>query len=189
MRLTKAEFSVLKTYLMAPGNSPSTFSCGRCAHHVRRTPLEMEKEIMTNFKTACAAMLASMLIAAPAFAQDAAAFGYGSPYDSYAYMGPAPTVHHGRAASRNAASEVYLENGAEPPAWQDTSLHDETPGVVPPKPVQSPSESSKSFHYLGKWGELGPGFSPEGIFDPEQRGIGETRMNKATYDFIRNECL
>ena len=71
-------------------------------HDVRRTPLEMEKEIMTKSKIACAAMLASTLIAAPAFAQDATAFGYGSPYDSYAYMGPAP-VHHGRAVSRNAA--------------------------------------------------------------------------------------
>ena len=78
----------------------------RARHDVRRTPQEMEKEIMTKSKIACAAMLASTLIAAPAFAQDATAFGYGSPYDSYAYMGPAPTVHHGRAASRNAASEV-----------------------------------------------------------------------------------
>src|SRR5262245_66589270 len=78
----------------------------RARHDVRRTPQEMEKEIMTKSKMACAAILASTLIAAPAFAQDATAFGYGSPYDSYAYMGPAPTVHHGRAASRNAAREV-----------------------------------------------------------------------------------
>ena len=75
----------------------------RARHDVRRTPLEMEKEIMTKSKIACAAMFASMLIAAPAFAQDATAFGYGGPYDSYAYLGPAPTVHHGRAASRDAA--------------------------------------------------------------------------------------
>jgi hypothetical protein len=86
----------------------------RARHEVRRTQLEMEKEIMTKFKIACAAMLASTLIAAPAFAQDAAAFGYGSPYDSYAYMGPAPTVHHGRAVSRNtseAMTPVYDFNG------------------------------------------------------------------------------
>src|SRR5215475_2576010 len=81
----------------------------RARHDVRRTPLEMEKEIMTKSKIACAAILASTLIAAPAFAQDATAFGYGSPYgyggpyDSYAYMGPAPMVHHGRT-SRNAAA-------------------------------------------------------------------------------------
>ena len=68
---------------------------------------------MTKSKIACAAMLASMLIAAPAFAQDATAFGYGSPYDSYAYMGPAPTVHHGRAVSRNAA----MSNEAVAPAY------------------------------------------------------------------------
>jgi hypothetical protein len=74
----------------------------------------MEKEIMTNLKTACAAMLASTLIAAPAFAQDAMAFGNGGPYDSYAYTGPAQAVHHGRAISRNtseAVTPVYDFNG------------------------------------------------------------------------------
>ena len=89
----------------------------RARNVVRRTPREMEKEIMTNFKTACAAMLASMLIAAPAFAQDAMAFGNGSPYDSYAHTGPEQAVHHGRAVSRNAATwgeaatPVYDFNG------------------------------------------------------------------------------
>jgi hypothetical protein len=71
---------------------------------VRRAPREMEKRIMTKFKMACAATFASMLIAAPAFAQDAMAFGNGSPYDSYAYTGPAQVVHHGRAVSRSTAT-------------------------------------------------------------------------------------
>lgn len=56
---------------------------------------------MTKFKTACAAMLASMLIAAPAFAQSAMMFGNGTAYDSYANMGP---THHGRVVSRSAAT-------------------------------------------------------------------------------------
>lgn len=87
---------------------------------------------------------------------------------------------------RNAGSEVFLDKGAEPPEWQDTSLPDEKPGVVP-----QPDTSDKSFisfHNFSNRVALGPGFSPDGIFD-DRIGIGETRMNKATYDFIRKECL
>jgi len=93
---------------------------------------------MTKSKTVLAAMLASMLIAAPAFAQEAiqepGAFAFyhpdadvlnsgapariemtgamasvpydGSAYDSYAYVGPAHAVRHGRVISRNAATSI-----------------------------------------------------------------------------------
>jgi hypothetical protein len=72
----------------------------------------MEKQIMTKLKTACAAMLASMLIAAPAFAQDAMMFGNRTAYDSYANMGP---THHGRVVSRTsgeAAAPAYGFDGS-----------------------------------------------------------------------------
>ena len=89
---------------------------------------------------------------------------------------------------RNASTEVYLSNGTEPPEWQDTSLPDEKPGVAPPQPYDAAGEPIKSLHYLGKALGLAPGFSPEGIFN-QNGGFGETRLNKATYDFVRNECL
>ena len=105
---------------------------------------------------------------------------------------------------RNAESEVYLSNGAEPPEWQDTSLPDEKPGAVPPKPVDDLNQDIGSLHNLREVRngqkkdstqkkDSGqkidrPMFSPDGIFSGAG-GFGETRMNKATYDFIRNECL
>lgn len=76
---------------------------------------------------------------------------------------------------RNAHSEVYLRNGAEPPEWNDTSLPDEAPGKVP-----QPRTSARG---------IGPLFSPsDGIFH-NAGGFGETRLNRATYEFVRNECL
>jgi hypothetical protein len=76
---------------------------------------------------------------------------------------------------RNARTEVYLSNGAEPPLWDDTTLPDEKPGQVPPLPQQ----------------EHGPGplFSPvDGIFHGAG-GFGETRLNRSTYEFVRSQCL
>jgi hypothetical protein len=81
----------------------------RASNEMRRAPQEMEKQIMTMFKTAGAAMLASMLIAAPVFAQS---FGSGSAYDSYASMGPAHAVHHGRATSRDATAHAEVAPSA-----------------------------------------------------------------------------
>jgi hypothetical protein len=78
---------------------------------------------------------------------------------------------------RNAASEVYLSKGAEPPLWDDTTLKDEAPGRVPlpPKPAAG--------------GDLEVQFSPtDGIFH-NAGGFGETRLNRATYEFIRSQCL
>jgi hypothetical protein len=90
---------------------------------------------------------------------------------------------------RNAASEVYLANGAEPPDWQDTSLPDEKPGVVPPRPLDAAGVPIPSFHNLTKVsGRPTVQFSPDGIFDGNG-GFGETRLNKSTYEFIRNQCL
>ena len=92
----------------------------------------MEKQIMNMFKTACAAALASTLIAAPAFAQEAidgpvahafyypdaavpndggpsvidaftVGLPYGGAYDSYAYMGSPERIHRGHAGSRGEA--------------------------------------------------------------------------------------
>jgi len=78
---------------------------------------------------------------------------------------------------RNAASEVYLPEGVEPPLWDDTTLKDEAPGRVPlpPKTIAG-----------GGFGVL---FSPtDGIFH-NAGGFGETRMNRATYEFVRSQCL
>ncbi len=94
---------------------------------------------------------------------------------------------------RNAATEVYLSDGAEPPEWQDTSLPDEKPGMVPPKGLDASGQEIRSLHNLGRTpgkmpGRIRPQFSPDGIFD-NSGGFGETRLNKSTYDFIRNQCL
>jgi hypothetical protein len=76
---------------------------------------------------------------------------------------------------RNANSEVYLKDGSEPPLWDDTRLPDEAPGRVPQLPK------------LGS--EAGIAFSPtDGIFH-NAGGFGETRLNRATYEFVRNQCL
>lgn len=90
---------------------------------------------------------------------------------------------------RNAATEVFLGNGAEPPEWQDTSLPDEKPGTTPPRPVDASGKEIKSLHNLRKApGGVDLFFSPDGIFNGAG-GFGETRLNKSTYDFIRKECL
>ncbi|MBY5560559.1 hypothetical protein [Rhizobium leguminosarum] len=84
---------------------------------------------------------------------------------------------------RLARTEVFLANGAEPPVWEDLTLPSGELGTTP--------EEAKvvSAH------EVEP---PAAIsFDDEEGqsifagrgGIGETRMNRSTYDFIRNNCL
>jgi hypothetical protein len=99
---------------------------------------------------------------------------------------------------RNAGSEVYLPNGAEPPEWPDTSLPDLKPGSVP----QTKDDSGKlvaALHELGRRrvslgdeldrrGGMQIKFSQDGVFD-NQGGFGETRLNKATYNFVRDQCL
>jgi hypothetical protein len=99
---------------------------------------------------------------------------------------------------RNAASEVFLPN--EPPEWNDNSLPDEKPGTVPKgksSPVtsvaafsESPSQAASiSFHQLRGTSGSGILFSPDdGVFS-NSGGFGETRLNKVTYDFVRDQCL
>lgn len=80
---------------------------------------------------------------------------------------------------RLARTEVFLPDGAEPPEWNDTSLPSggvgETPGL------------EDTFHNIEKLAEAA--FDPEdGIFQGFG-GIGETRMNRSTYEFIKENCL
>jgi hypothetical protein len=78
---------------------------------------------------------------------------------------------------RNAGSEVYKQDGSEPPLWDDTSLPDEQPGRTPKISKATPTSDISLF------------FSPgDGVFHNEG-GFGETRLNRATYEFIRNQCL
>lgn len=99
---------------------------------------------------------------------------------------------------RNAATEVFLEH--EPPEWNDVSLPDERPGTVPKRRDTAKGMGARalapdleppmiSFHQ--QTGAVGPVpmFSPDdGVFSGNG-GFGETRLNKATYEFIRNECV
>ena len=78
---------------------------------------------------------------------------------------------------RNAGSEVYKTDGSEPPLWDDTTLPDENPGRVPRLPQLRIASVLKPF------------FSPgDGVFHNDG-GFGETRLNRATYEFIRAQCL
>jgi hypothetical protein len=70
---------------------------------------------------------------------------------------------------RNAASEVYKDDGSEPPLWDDNSLPDEKPGRVPALATVRFSPDDGIFHNTG--------------------GFGETRLNRATYEFVKNQCL
>jgi hypothetical protein len=78
---------------------------------------------------------------------------------------------------RNAGSEVYKTDGSEPPLWDDTTLPDESPGRVPRSPR------------LAIAANFTPFFSPgDGVFHNDG-GFGETRLNRATYEFVRQQCL
>lgn len=90
---------------------------------------------------------------------------------------------------RNAGSEVFLTKGAEPPLWDDLTLPDEKPGQIP---VMTDADGTQvmSAHSLNPDSDKKSiQFDPNGgVFD-NQGGFGETRMNRATYDFIRDQCL
>ena len=82
---------------------------------------------------------------------------------------------------RLARTEVFLADGSEPPAWEDTSLPRGYLGTVPDA-TPSPHANFKRLTTL---------FDPEtnnGVF-AGRGGIGETHMNRATYDFIKKNCL
>jgi hypothetical protein len=90
---------------------------------------------------------------------------------------------------RLARTEVFLPDGSEPPEWSDTSipgaLFGKTPDQLPSlhtAPSMKPRSKNRGFGLL---------FDPEkdqGVFDGHG-GIGETHMNKATYDLIKEQCL
>lgn len=92
---------------------------------------------------------------------------------------------------RNANSGVFFENGAEPPEdWGSVDKNDEKPGATPDF-IDANGNVVRSMHDNAFNSDKKPAFSPiDGVFDVALGGgFGETRMNKATYDFIRNECL
>jgi hypothetical protein len=83
---------------------------------------------------------------------------------------------------RLARTEVFLEDGSEPPAWEDTRLKTAEFG-------STPIEERSVAHQVVPQAQI--------LFDPEKNqsvfvnrgGIGETHMNKATYEFIKANCL
>ncbi|MBZ9772257.1 hypothetical protein [Mesorhizobium sp. CO1-1-8] len=106
-----------------------------------------------------------------------------------------------RNAGKNGVpGEVFLKDGVEPPDWNDNSLKDEKPGSVPAAAVDAisvlgnmeafaSSAAGVSFHDLAIIDRKHPQFSPgDGVFEGHG-AFGETRMNRATYEFIRKNCL
>jgi len=87
---------------------------------------------------------------------------------------------------RLARTEVFLSNGAEPPAWEDTSLESAVLGKTP-DPIPSPHNPPPPppAGAMGIELDVAPG---QGVF-AGRGGIGETHMNKATYQFVKANCL
>ncbi len=96
--------------------------------------------------------------------------------------------------------EVFLSGGVEPPDWNDNKIHDEKPGQVPKTLVRNAAAMSIaaasdqppthfSFHDLALMDSLKPMFSPDDGMFTGGGAFGETRMNRATYEFIKRECL
>ncbi|MBR1032809.1 hypothetical protein [Bradyrhizobium liaoningense] len=91
---------------------------------------------------------------------------------------------------RLARTEVFLRDGSEPPQWSDLSLPAGTGGVG-----QTPEET---FHVATNEPKVaGDSARPsiqidtgpnQGVFT-DRGGIGETHMNKVTYEFIKQNCL
>jgi hypothetical protein len=92
---------------------------------------------------------------------------------------------------RMARTEVFLKDGSEPPEWNSPpgpdALFGKTPDLVP-SPHAPPGSPNKM---------LLPTAGPRPAFDPlpnqgvfvGRGGIGETHMNRSTYDFIKENCL
>jgi len=82
---------------------------------------------------------------------------------------------------RLARTEVFLSDGSEPPAWEDTALYFGHPGKVPdPEPSPHVREPGAVVAIDSE--------TNESVFK-NRGGIGETRMNRATYTFIKENCL
>jgi hypothetical protein len=95
---------------------------------------------------------------------------------------------------RLSATEVFLENGKEPPFWDDLTLAgNPLTGKVPEPPKEALLKNLAS----GKRITVGPATpgGPSVFFDPEggifsgSGGFGESRMNKVTYEFVRSQKL
>lgn len=89
---------------------------------------------------------------------------------------------------RLSSTEVFLAHGAKPPAWDDESLPGgPVTGKVPdlPKPVLMARLAGKSRLPSGPHVLFDPG---DGIFAGHGQ-FGESRMNKATYNFVVDNGL
>ncbi|RYG86165.1 MAG: hypothetical protein EON58_22045, partial [Alphaproteobacteria bacterium] len=91
---------------------------------------------------------------------------------------------------RLARSEVFLPNDVKPPEWDDLSLPGgPTTGKVPEIPKDQIVKKLVAMPLNAKVK------APHALFDPEEGifqgsgGFGESRMNHATYDFIRENHL
>lgn len=83
---------------------------------------------------------------------------------------------------RLARTEVFLDDGSEPPVWGDTSLYFGHLGKVPEEQTTSAHDrpAGATIHIDEE--------TNESVFN-SRGGIGETRMNRSTYEFIRENCL
>ena len=78
---------------------------------------------------------------------------------------------------RLASHEVFLSDGSEPPHWNDRSLPSGGTGTTP--------NQGDSFHSPTNFAAFD---IEEGVFD-NRGGFGETRMNRSSYEFIKDNCL
>jgi hypothetical protein len=99
---------------------------------------------------------------------------------------------------RLSETEVFLEKGIKPPAWDDLTLpggpvtgkvpepsKSELLKILKSKPAIKNSQGVKAFLASN----LKPMFDPiDGVF-AGQGGFGESRMNRATYEFVRDNGL
>ncbi|MBR1164604.1 hypothetical protein [Bradyrhizobium elkanii] len=83
---------------------------------------------------------------------------------------------------RLARTEVFLADGAMPPDWNDTTLPHAYLGAVPdPDSPHDPARIQEASARLDPAPD-------QGVFK-DHGGIGETHMNRATYEFIKANCL
>lgn len=82
---------------------------------------------------------------------------------------------------RLARTEVFLDDGREPPPWEDTRIKTEFGST----PIE---EQSVAHQVLPRARILFDGERDQSVF-VNRGGIGETHMNKVTYEFIKANCL
>ena len=80
---------------------------------------------------------------------------------------------------RLAPTEVFLEDGSEPPEWADRTLPSGQLGSTP--------DDAVSFHGSANL-DQSAFQDEEGVFRG-RGGIGESRMNRSTFEFIKDNCL